>query len=246
MEGSATTSVDVAQVVAAVAGIVIAALVAVMPFARRPRLSVSEDPERVHSRVEATSVGQLPHVRLLVANQKRRRAAQGTRVLVEWYQARNGERVSLSHPSLGWPSAPESEESASVVVFAGGHRAVSLARLIRVLVEDDGGIRRPDTYTQTIGATGPGPRRFPHLDDVPPRYEETACWYLYLAELDVNDDRDKLPPVENGYTIRLLVGADDGAARAFEVDLSWVGDPRLSAEEVLASALDHLAVREVR
>lgn len=71
-------------------------------------------------------------------------------------------------------------------------------------------------------------------------------WYLYLAELDLNDDRDKLPPIEGGYTIRLLVGADDGAARSFEVDIAWDGDPSQSAEEVLASALDRVAVRNVR
>jgi hypothetical protein len=51
--------------------------------------------------------------------------------------------------------------------------------------------------------------------------------------------------VDGGYVIRLLVGADDGAARTFEVDIDWNGDPALSPQEVLASALDHLAVREV-
>jgi hypothetical protein len=60
----------------------------------------------------------------------------------------------------------------------------------------------------------------------------------------VTDDRDKLPPVEGGYTIRLL-GADDGAARAFEVDIAWDSNPRQSPDEVLASALDHLVVRSV-
>lgn len=246
MEADGASWLDVATAVTAVGGILIAALVAAMPFARRPRLSITEDPERVHSRVEDTTAGHLPHVRLLVANEKRRRAAQGTRVLVEWYQARNGERVSLSHPSLGWPSAPESERAtASVVVFAGGHRPVSLGRLIRVQVDDDGGVFRADVYTQSLSAAM-GARRFPHFDKLEPDDERDARWFLYLAELDVNDDRDKLRPVENGYVIRLLVGADDGAARSFEVDIAWDGDPQLSAEEVLASALDHLAVREVK
>jgi hypothetical protein len=235
--------VDVAQVVAAGAGIVIAALVAFMPYVRRPRLSITEDAERVHSRVEDTPAGQLPHVRLLVGNAKRKRAAQGTRVLVEWYQARNGKRVSLAHPSLGWPSAPEAEATSAVVVFAGGHRPVSLGRLIRVLVEDDGTMRRPESYTQRVGEVVP--RRFPHFEELDAKDEERARWFLYVGELDVNDDRDKLSPVEDGYTIRLLVGADDGAARAFEVDIAWNGDGKLSAEEVLASALDRLAVREV-
>lgn len=73
-------------------------------------------------------------------------------------------------------------------------------------------------------------------------------WYLRLAlafGLDINDNRDKLPPVEGGYAVRLLVGADDGAARAFEVDIDWDGDPNLKPDEVLATTLDHLHVREV-
>ena len=120
---------------------------------------------------------------------------------------------------------------------------MSLGRLVRLLIEDGGRIIRPTAYTQEVGAVVP--RRFPHFDKLESRDEERARWFLFLAELDVNDDRDKLPPVENGYTIRLLVGADDGTARSFEVDIAWDGDPRLSAEEVLASALDRLAVREV-
>jgi hypothetical protein len=60
--------------------------------------------------------------------------------------------------------------------------------------------------------------------------KDAVGWYLFLAELDVTDDRDKLPPVEGGYTIRLL-GADDGAA-----DIAWDGNPRQSPDEVLASA----------
>jgi hypothetical protein len=192
-----------------------------LPFARRTRLSVREDPLHVHSRVEDTTVGALPHVRLLVANAERRRAAQGTRVLVEWYQPRGGDPVSLAHPSLGWPSAPEAEATFSVVVFAGGQRPVSLGRLIRVAVHDDGQIWRPDTYTKELGSA-PGPRKFPHIAH--DSGLEASAWYFYLAELDVNDDRDKLKPVEGGYTIRLLVGAGDGAARSFEVDIAWDGD----------------------
>jgi hypothetical protein len=233
---------DGAQAVATVAAIVIAVLVAWLPFARRPRLSVAEDPLRIHSRVEDTSVGALPHVRLLVSNAERRRAAQGTRVLVEWYQPRGGDPVSLSHPSLGWPSAPEAEVTSSVVVFAGGQRPVSLGRLIRVAADDEGRIWRPETWTKDVGSP-PGPRKFPHVAHDSGLL--ASAWYLYLAELDVNDDRDKLKPVEGGYTIRLLVGADDGAARSFEVDIAWDGDPELGPEEVLDSALDRLAVREV-
>jgi hypothetical protein len=257
MDEGGTTWVDVAQIVAAVAGLGVAGLVAFMPYARRPRLSVTEDAERVQSRVEQiraeqVDIGDIPHVRLLVGNKRGRRAAQATRVLVEWYQPRGGRKESLAHPSLAWPSTTEAEATGSVVVFAGGHRPVSLARLIRVRLDDDGNISRPERWVTTPGGLGLSrfpqgpntlvltPLSFPHFPD-----GEAEGWYLFLAELDVNDDRDKLPPVEGGYTIRLLVGADDGAARAFEVDISWDGNPALTPEEVLASALDRLAVREV-
>jgi hypothetical protein len=34
---------------------------------------------------------------------------------------------------------------------------------------------------------------------------EAEAWYLRLTiELDMNDDRDKLPPVDEGYRIKLL------------------------------------------
>jgi hypothetical protein len=241
MDKNGTSWIDVAQVGTAAIGILIAALVAFMPYARRPRLSLEEDEDRVQSRVEETPVGSLPHVRLLVANKRWRRAAQGTRVFLEWYAPQNGERVSLAYPWLGWPSAPEAA-TGSVVVFARGRRPVSLGKFIRVGADTDGTLWRPETYSLTVGPPG-GPRTFPHIE--PMSGFVATHWYLYLAELDVNDDRDKLPPVENGYTIRLLVGADDGAARSYEVDISWDGDPKQSADEVLASALDHLAVREV-
>jgi hypothetical protein len=41
----------------------------------------------------------------------------------------------------------------------------------------------------------------------------------------------------------LLAGADDGAARAFEIDIDWNGDAAQSPDEVLDSVLDHLHVR---
>jgi hypothetical protein len=77
VEANGTTWVDVAQVVAAGAGIVVVLLGAIMPFVRRPRLSLTEDELCVHSRVEDTNVGRIPHARLLVGNAKWRRAAQG-------------------------------------------------------------------------------------------------------------------------------------------------------------------------
>jgi hypothetical protein len=76
-------------------------------------------------------------------------------------------------------------------------------------------------------------------------YDDVEGWYLRLAlafGLDMNDDRDKLPPVKGGYVIRLLVGADDGAARKFKVHIDWNGDADQRPDEVLTSALEHLEV----
>ena len=121
------------QTLLAVLGIVVAALVAFMPYARRPRLGIEEDTDRIQSRVELSGMGGLPHVRLLVANAKRRRAAHGTRVIVEGYRRQDDPYAALTtlgHPSLGWPSAPEASETAAVTVFAGGTRPITLGLLL--------------------------------------------------------------------------------------------------------------------
>jgi len=52
-----------------------------------------------------------------------------------------------------------------------------------------------------------------------------------------------LAPVADGYRIRLQVGADDGAARTFNVHIDWDGDPDQTLDQVLASALEQLAVQ---
>jgi hypothetical protein len=237
-------------VLLAVLGLAVAALVAFMPYARRPRLTIEEDTDRIQSRVELSGMGGLPHVRLLVVNAKGRRAAHGSRVLVEGYRRQNDPYAvltTLGHPSLGWPSAPEANETAAVTVFAGGTRPITLGFFIRARVDPAGVMLRP----AAVDAFGNAVRALPHyaraedfaVDD------PTVSWYLKLAlafDLDINDDRDKLPPVEGGYVVRLLVGADDGAARVFEVDMDWNGEGALRPQEVLDSALDHLSVRSVK
>ena len=234
---------NAAALATAVAGVLIASLVAFMPYARRPRLSVIEDGERIHSRVESTPQGPIPHMRLLVNNSRRRRAAEGTRVLVVAYRqvgVVDSGWTSLAHPSLGWPSAPEAAETAALTVFAGGPRPIGLGRLIRVRVGEAGELMRP-----TVELNGVPIRGIPHYA-ADPGDPPAAGWYLWLDlafNQDLNDNRDKLPPAENGYTIRLLVGANDGAARLFDVDINWDGNPDLTADDVLASALNHLAVR---
>jgi hypothetical protein len=216
-----------AQLLAAATGVVIAGLVAFMPYARRPKLSIEEDKDRSNSRVESSALGGLPHVRLLVTNAKRRRAAQNVRVLVEGYTpiaAHAATLTTLGHPSLEWPSASDAAAGA-VTVFGGGARPITLGYFVRVH-------RDPAGVLQYVSDTRHGQGR-PTAD----------AWYLKLTiGLDINDNRDKLPPVADGYRIRLQVGADDGAARTFDVHIDWDGGPDQTPDQVLASALGQLAV----
>ena len=52
-----------------------------------------------------------------------------------------------------------------------------------------------------------------------------ATWHLHLALAGVvpGDHRDWLPPTEQGYVVRLVIGADDGGARRYDVRLQWDG-----------------------
>jgi hypothetical protein len=221
----AATTFEWAQLLTAATAVVIAALVAVMPYARRPKLSIEEDHDRSNSRVEQSQLGGLPHVRLLVTNGKRRRAAQNARVLIEGYTVLGSHQPALDtlgHPSLQWPSA-SAEVVTTATEFGGGARPITLGYFMRVRrdANDDLHYVRESDYR-------PG---------------EADAWYLKLAiGIDINDNRDKLPPYDDGYVVRLLVGADDGAARSFTVHLDWDGDPDLRPDEVLRSALGRLAV----
>ena len=229
MDSDAVTWLDAAQVVTAAAGLLVAGLVAVMPYARRPKLAIEEDEEGSNSRVEASpQLGGLPHVRVLVSNAKRRRAARGARVLVEGYTEQGSHQAApttLGHPSLEWPSTREDATvTGAVTVFAGASRPITLGYFVRVRVDTEGALH--------------------YVRERDYRSGEADAWYLKLTiGLDIADDRDKLPPVDDGYVFRLLVGADDGAARTFEVHLDWDGNPDLEPDEVLRSALDHLAVK---
>jgi hypothetical protein len=217
----AATLFEWAQFITALLAVGIAGLVAFMPYARRPKLRIEEERDRANSRVESSDLGGLPHVRLLVSNARGRRAAQGARVLVEGYTevaAHEATFVTFGHPSLQWPTASD-VDAAAVTVFGGGARPITLGYFVRAWRDQDG------------------------LHYVPEHDEKAEAWYLLLTiGLDINDDREKLPPVEDGYSIKLLVGADDGAARRFTVYINWNGDPGQTPYQVLASALDHLAV----
>ena len=53
--------------------------------------------------------------------------------------------------------------------------------------------------------------------------------------IQLADMREHLAPAQNAYTVSLLVGADDGAARAFDVDGKWAGhatDPNAALRSI--------------
>jgi hypothetical protein len=219
---TAATFYEWAQVVGTLLAVGVAGLVAFMPYARRPKLTIEEERDRANSRVESSQLGGLPHVRLLVSNARGRRAAQGARVLVEGYTSLADPEamfVTFGHPSLEWPSASD-VDSGAVTVFGGGARPITLGYFERAWRDQEGELHYVHEHDGTAEA-----------------------WYLRLTiGLDINDDRDKLPPVERGYSIKLIVGADDGAARRFKVYIDWLGDPGQTPHQVLASALGQLAV----
>lgn len=222
---------DWALVATAVAAVLIAVAVPLSAYWRRPNLRLTERGARRHSHVEADGHG---YLRLVVENARRNRAAKGTRVIVEGYR-RQGEAeqelISLAHPSLGWPSAVEARADATVAavtVHSGSGRPIEFGRFMRVVRGADDRLAR--------GALGEI-RQWPSGNP-------NATWHLLLGlhELSILDDRDKLPPGQ--WIVRLLVGADDGDARRYDVHVAWI-ESRPSARSVLDEALERLSIERV-
>ena len=69
-----------------------------------------------------------------------------------------------------------------------------------------------------------------------------AEWHLTLElhNLDLYDDRDKLAPGE--WVIRLLVGADDGDAQAYDVHIAWSAGIGNNPPAVLDEALERFEI----
>jgi hypothetical protein len=212
------------------------------PFWRRPSLSLHDDPERTHSRVEGDG---LPYLRLLVRNAKGKRSGKQARVVLDGYRPAEstGPLTRLGSPFLGWPSAfGQDSDSYISVVFSDAARPVGLGRFARVRVNPDERLEREERYRQDLSTPPPGPiRHFPDAQAAP-----DARWHLHLELADaaaITDERDWLEP--GSWTVRLIVGADDGDAHAYEVDVAWIGDES-DAEAVLKAALDSLKVRRDR
>ena len=173
-------------------------------------------------------------------NAKGKRSAKQARVVLDGYRPAGStdplER--LGSPFLGWPSAfGQDSDSYVSVVFSDAVRPVGLGRFGRVRVNpDDERREREARYTMRVGEiVDPGPVR--HFPDAP-----DARWHLHLELADqfqITDERDWLSP--GSWTVRLIVGADDGDARAYDVDLAWTGDEP-DAQAVLRAALGSLKV----
>jgi hypothetical protein len=95
-------------------------------FWRRPDLSLHLHKEQ--SRVERSPQdAPLPFLRLVARNGRLHRAFHGTRVLLEYVESNDGERIYLGSPPLGWTSAADSVD-VSVVIFPGGERPFDVGR----------------------------------------------------------------------------------------------------------------------
>lgn len=222
---------DWALVVTAVAAVLTAAGVPLSTYLRRPKLRLTETDAARHSHVESDG---LAYLRLAVENAPHKRAAHGTRVIVEGYR-RQGEAEeelrSLAHPSLGWPSAVEARTDATVAavtIHSGSGRPIDFGRFIRA--------RR--TAGDRLERTAEG-----HVVHRPTG-DPDATWHLILGlhDLSISDDRDKLRP--GPWIIRLLVGADDGDAYRCDVHVAW-SESLPSSQAVLEEALGRLAIVSV-
>jgi hypothetical protein len=229
------------------AAILISVAALIVPYLRRPSLALRDDPEQTHSHVEGDEIP-IPHVRLLVRNAKRRRSAKNARVVLDGYRTAGSTDplTRLGSPFLGWPSIfGQSSDSYVSVVFSDAARPVGLGRFFRVRVNPDGRRERVEQYRQDLGApTDRDTIAIRHFPD--PEAAPDAEWHFHLELADnawIKDERDWLSP--GSWTVRLIVGADDGDAHAYLVDVGWKGD-ELDPQTVLTAALDSLSVRRHR
>lgn len=176
---------------------------------RRPSL-VLDGGDGLHTRVETDRVA---YVRLVISNERERRAARGTRVLIDRYWPADDPAnvTTLGSPSLGWPSATDAADG-SVVVFAGSSRPVDFGVLLQ---------HQPGTAFDPVNPFDPP--------------APSGAWHLKLAlagDFALSNEREYLAPGE--WVVRLIVGADDVDGRAYDVSVSW-SDGGAGPAETLAS-----------
>jgi hypothetical protein len=135
--------------------------------------------------------------------------------------------VSLAGPELGWPSTSVAE-GGGAVVFGGTSKPIDFGSL-------------------GIGPIKPGegtsPFEFMYGDDKVALIQQGTHQWWFQLKLAMNARRvftvglrEFLPPQSGGYTARLIVGADEGEARTFDVSFSWAANAA-NAEQALGSLL---------
>lgn len=226
MDGSDPWAIDLGLVLAIIA-LVLTLATSVAPFLRRPRVLLAADNEG-HSRVEGNGV---PHLRLPISNGRWLRSARRVRVVLDAYKMVGSRDLTrLASPFLAWPSVfGQDGDSYVEVIFPGAERPVGLGQFFRIRRDAEGRVWREAGHIATYA---------------PSDQEAAWCMHLELAGgFSITDDRDWLSP--GAWSIRLIVGAEDGEARIYEIGLSWGGDPKQTADDILASAMSGLKVRRV-
>ncbi len=204
--------------VAAAAGIGFGAAEGFVRFARRPRLTLTVDEDRVHSRVEGDG---WPYIRILASNGRFCRSARHARVLVESYHAQGqtlSERITLGSPSLGWTSGgSETKADGSLTIPPGVSRALDIGYLTTKAVNQ-------------------------HAQRLPPSMANPWGLQLGLHELRLTDGRDWLPC--GRWIIRLVASADDAATQTYDLKIEW--SPAQMVEYVLDSVAASIVNSDAR
>jgi hypothetical protein len=171
----------------------------VMGSVSRPDFTLEVEEERVHTRLEG-SPPRMPWIRLVVRNGRRRRAAHGARVLVQWYRAAlyDTKVVSLAGPELGWPSTSV-REGDGAVIFGGTSRPVDFGALGAGPAGQEPGGPNEMMYAPEALADG------------------RQWWFRFTLAMHAGGifiGREFLPPIQGGYVARVTVGADEAAPRS--------------------------------
>ena len=227
--------VDSATIALPVVAILVTVAAYLLAYLRRPRVSIEEDTDRVHSHLEGTD-NDLPHIRLLGSNKGWRRAAHGTQVVVIGYRPAGGavtEMTSLGSPTLGWPSANAPNEA--LTIFPGMSRPIDFGSLYPAARDDESKLICERYVHPLTGVTTSEP--------AVKRVTAGGEWQLRLGiGISIADHREFLAPGK--WIVRLVIGASDGSAGVFDVHVAWKGDEP-DPQEALDYLLDHLEVMPV-
>jgi hypothetical protein len=200
MVTAATSSLATwAQVATAVFAVLIAALVPLSAYLRRPKVTLGEDERGESSEIAG---GVEPRVRLLARNARRRRAAHKTTVeLVGYRRKTETEWKWLGNLPLHWTGT---STEVAVTVYSGATRPLELGSLFW----------KPPEGWLPPGYAASGPEALKAAMD------EASVWTFQPAL----HPGGMIPLAPGARVLRLVVGAEDGDASTYDVDVSCRGD----------------------